>query len=447
MIRADVPRADERRLRPSLVAPQPDLAHAVPVDVDVPEHVVRGKEGEVAAEVAETRNHVELVRGHVLLVAREHDQVVTASELVAARDPPDVLVAQVVDLLPGLLKPREEREVPVVKSERDSEVEERPSQVDRVGQAAHVPRVAPAVPVRVREVVGLPGLRREHDGDPRAAEGPRSHDERRIADASVVGADTQEVEAARPVARTHDTNRCGCVAMRRPVDARGCCHRLAARAQIADGGECAAAVREDLERQRPGIGRHLQSCLLSGCVAGLREAGVDPLDSHDGTARACSAIDAAATASTDRQLEHVGARQRQGRRLPDELPGAFRKKTRGKSRDHVRRGRLGIGDGGVRLHDRERDARRRRQAEVDVRDVAKAVAVRAHRRQESVVAEKGGRPVRDMQTEEPRRVRPRRSGRSGGRRRKQNEGEGGGRVHPARSTRAPVPHNRSFTDP
>ena len=193
--------------------------------------------------------------------------------------------------------------------------------------------------------------------------------------------------------------------MRRPVDTRGRRHRLAVRAQVADGRERAAAVREDLERQRPGIGRHLESCLLSGCVAGLREAGVDPLDSHDGTARACSAIDAAATASTDRQLEHVGARQRQGRRLPDELPGALRKKTRGKSRDHVRRGRLGIGDGGVRLHDRERDARRRRQAEVDVRDVAKAVAVRAHRRQERPVAGERRRPVRDAKVGE---LRPRR---------------------------------------
>ena len=94
-----------------------------------------------------------------------------------------------------MLEPCEEGEIPVVEAKGDPEVEERPGQIDRVGSPTQVPRVAPTVAVRVREVVGLPGLGREHDGDARAAEALRPHDERRIADASVVGGDAAIVRS------------------------------------------------------------------------------------------------------------------------------------------------------------------------------------------------------------------------------------------------------------
>ena len=110
---------------------------------------------------------VVLVLGHVLGMAREDDEVVRLGQLVAARVRLEVVVGQEVDVLPGPVQPRDKIEIPVAEPVRDAEVEERPREVDRPGRAADVPAVAPAVAVRVPEVVRLPRVRREDDGDAR----------------------------------------------------------------------------------------------------------------------------------------------------------------------------------------------------------------------------------------------------------------------------------------
>src|SRR5207247_7567343 len=101
-------------------------------------------------------------------------------------------------------------------AERHAEVEERPLERD-ARMSADVPRVAPAVAVRVLEVVRGPGIRGEHDGDAVRAELPRADHERRIADSAVGRRRAQEVEAARPVARAHDAKERRRVAMAAPI--------------------------------------------------------------------------------------------------------------------------------------------------------------------------------------------------------------------------------------
>ena len=210
-----------------------------------------------------------------------------ACELVAARDRVDVLVAQEVDLFAGLLQPREEREVPVVEAERQAEVEERPRQVDGAVAPADVPGVAPAVAVRVGEVVGLPRLRREHDRDALPAEqraAARSAARTRRARRRRRCGGSRARSASRP-ARTNWID-AGAFAMRAPVDARGRGHRLPARAEVAHRGERTAAVREHLERQRRRIRRDGDRRRLARRVARLREPRLDPLHAHDRRMRA-----------------------------------------------------------------------------------------------------------------------------------------------------------------
>ena len=91
----------------SAASGRPSFRHSLPrtssraLPSHLPVHVVRGEEREVAAEVAEARDHVVLVTRHVLLVAGEDDEVVAPRELVAARDRVEVVVGDEVDLLPG----------------------------------------------------------------------------------------------------------------------------------------------------------------------------------------------------------------------------------------------------------------------------------------------------------------------------------------------------------
>src|SRR5206468_508672 len=108
----------------------------------------------------------------------------------------EVVVGEEIDLFAAAAQPRDEAEVPVAEAGRDTEVEERTPQVDCPARAADVPAVAPAVAVGVEEVVGLPGVRGEHDRDLVLAERARPQDQRRIADPPVCRGHTQEVEAA-----------------------------------------------------------------------------------------------------------------------------------------------------------------------------------------------------------------------------------------------------------
>src|SRR6185312_637067 len=146
-------RADERRFGPAEAPPHRDSPDRVAGAVDLPEEVVRGEEHQVAAEVAVALDDVVDVPGHVLLVAREDDEVVRAAQLVAALDALEVVVREEVDLLAGPAQPRNEAQVPVVEAEGHAEVEERPREVDGRARPADVPAVAPTVAVGVEEVV------------------------------------------------------------------------------------------------------------------------------------------------------------------------------------------------------------------------------------------------------------------------------------------------------
>src|SRR6185369_13508490 len=86
MVGADVLNSDEARLRTAERAPEPAPDQPLPDAVDAPVEVVRGEECKVSADVAVALDHVVGVLRHVLLVTREHDQVVTPRQLVPARD-------------------------------------------------------------------------------------------------------------------------------------------------------------------------------------------------------------------------------------------------------------------------------------------------------------------------------------------------------------------------
>ena len=85
------------RFRAAEVAPELHAPDAVqPIAVDAPEEVVGGEERQVAAEVAIALRDVVDVLRHVLLVPREDDQVVELRQVVAGREPLEILVADVV---------------------------------------------------------------------------------------------------------------------------------------------------------------------------------------------------------------------------------------------------------------------------------------------------------------------------------------------------------------
>src|SRR5882762_5250560 len=105
---AAVPDADQLRFRAAEVSPELDAPDPVALAVDAPEEVVGREEREVAAEVAVTLRQVVDGRRDVLLVTGEDDQVVEARQVVAAREPFQVLVGQIVDLLARVREEAEE---------------------------------------------------------------------------------------------------------------------------------------------------------------------------------------------------------------------------------------------------------------------------------------------------------------------------------------------------
>ena len=294
-------------------------------------------------------------------------------------------------MLPGPVQPRDEVQIPVAEAERDAEVEERALEVDRPCRAAHVPAVAPAVAVRVPEVVRLPRVRREDDGDARGRAAPRD-DERGVADSPVRGAQPQEVEPARPVPRPHHAQRTRSVAMRSPVDSDRARHRRAGGPEVLPASDRLARVVEDLEPQRGRVGRDPQVGFLARRVAAARELGLDALDADDGRLTAL-ARPVHVHAPADREPEDVRARLGSLGRSPDDLlracPEPFRRAP-----DRLRRAsRMQR----VRPQDVDPHLRRAIEPEADDRPVAEPVSVRRDGRQEPVVAGERTRAVRHLQ--------------------------------------------------
>src|SRR4029453_11967327 len=119
---------------------------------------------------------------------------------------------------------RDEEETAEPKPNGHAEVEERPREIDAPGRVADVPAVAPTVAVQVPELVRLPCVRREDDGDARERS-QALDDERRVANAPVGSAESEEVEPARPVAGADYPQQAGSVSVASPVDADRARHR------------------------------------------------------------------------------------------------------------------------------------------------------------------------------------------------------------------------------
>ena len=152
--------------------------------VDAPEEVVRGEEDEASAEVAVALDDVVGVRGHVLAVAREDDEVVEPRELVAARRASRSSSARMS------ARAGSSRASGGTGSRSGGSVAERRGR-GRAGRAAReegLPRtsVPPAVAVRVVQVVRLPGVRRQDGRDALRGGCLRPEDERREAHPSLV---------------------------------------------------------------------------------------------------------------------------------------------------------------------------------------------------------------------------------------------------------------------
>src|SRR2546421_122566 len=162
----DVLDPDQGGLGPAELAPLPAAAQERPFAPDLPREVVRREEHEPPAEIAEAPDYVVGVRRHVLLMLRKDDQVVGPAQGVAGADAGEVVVGEPVHLLARPAQPRDERQVPIAEAVREASARIRPAQVDPGDRAAHLPGVTPAVAVLVGEVVRLPGVGREDDGDP-----------------------------------------------------------------------------------------------------------------------------------------------------------------------------------------------------------------------------------------------------------------------------------------
>jgi hypothetical protein len=98
-------RPEQRRLRPTELAPHLDTVDLLTRPRDLPEERVRGEEDHPAAEIAEALYDVVDVRGLVLGVPRKRDEVVEAAQLVTGREPFEVVVREVVRSLPGEAQP------------------------------------------------------------------------------------------------------------------------------------------------------------------------------------------------------------------------------------------------------------------------------------------------------------------------------------------------------
>ena len=198
------------------------------------------------------------VLGDVLGVAGEDDQVVEPSQLVAARKELEVVLREEVGCLSGLADELEERHVRAPEPGRRAALAVGPVQADR-RVAARVPGVAPAVAVRVVEVVRLPGVRRHHDRLPGGAERGRPEDQRREADAAVGRRQLGGVDAARPLAR-RDGDRVRRRPFVLPAVRDGRAHRMSAHLVGAVRVLRLGAAGEKLEREplRVGVDRELR---------------------------------------------------------------------------------------------------------------------------------------------------------------------------------------------
>ena len=320
----------EPRLGPADGPPLRVTPQDVAILGDLPEEVVRGEEDQPPAEVAEALDHVVGVLGHVLAVAREDDEVVLLPELVAAREQLEVVVREDVRVATRLLEPAEEREVVAEETRRHASFAIGPVEHDR-RLTARVPRVAPPVPVRVVEVVGLPGVRRENDGDAILAGLGRPEHERSEPDPPVVGLEPCRVEPARPLTGLND-DRVARRALARPVDRDGighldAGHLVASQARV---GAVADAQERELERRR--IGLDTQRHSLLGQVRPLRECRLDAEHPHDGSldaggrGRTPAPVCAATAVCLHREPHDVRADRGVGRRTPRQgvVPGTKR---------------------------------------------------------------------------------------------------------------------------
>jgi hypothetical protein len=176
----------------------------------------------------------------------------------------------------------------------------------RAGRAAGVPGVADAVAVLVPEVVCLPRVRGQDDGDPVPSEPGRPDDQRRVSDPAIGGGETRVVEAGRPVPDPNaDPGRA--VRMRPPADRDGPRYRDPVQDSVPVGGDVLGPRAEELERQRGGVGRDLDRGHSARHRALAREARVDPEHADDGGARGTHGagwLDVVATAAAGGVHEH-----------------------------------------------------------------------------------------------------------------------------------------------
>ena len=304
-------------------APLRAAAHLVPSLLDAPEEVVRGEEDEPAAEVAIALDDVVRVRGHVLAVTGEDDEVVEPAQLVAARERLEIVVREDVGLPAGLLEPAEEREVVAPEAGRDAPVAVRPVEPHR-REAARVPGVAPAVTVRVVEVVGLPGVRRKNRSDARLAGRRRAEHERREPHTPVGCLELCRVETGRPVARLH-RDRARERALPAPVDRHGVTHRETGELVAPEVRVGPVPDAEERQRERRRVGLDAERHRLLRKVRTARERRLDAEHADDGSCRALGCgrapptVDASLAVLPEREPHDVRPDRRLRRRPPHEL--------------------------------------------------------------------------------------------------------------------------------
>src|SRR4029450_12879040 len=131
-------------------------------------------------------------------MARVDHELVGGAQPGAVLDAAQVGVGEVVRPMTGCARPLEKRQVVALEVRRRASVQEGPSEPPPALVPACVPRVAATVAVGIAEVVGLPGLGRDDDGDRLGAEDARGEDERRVADPAARG-QLREVDTAWPV--------------------------------------------------------------------------------------------------------------------------------------------------------------------------------------------------------------------------------------------------------
>ena len=281
------------------------------------------------------------------------------------------------------MEPAKEAHVVLAPLRRHAPAEEHPAEARRALRPLRVPRVAPAVPVGVPEVVGLPGVRRDHDRDSaRRAERGRPDDERRVADPAVVRRQLHEVDTRRPGADRKVERRSAVSG--RPGNRHGLVHRHAVHQRVAVRRAFLRPRAERLQRQRLGIGLDRQAGGAGRDVALGGEARVDAEDSHDRRlqlpAAACGVVAVRAPVAGRvgrRDPYEVRARAHRPVREPGERVPA-RPQVRGQLVDRLR--------GADRRRHLEVHDRALAERERDLGRLAQLVPVRGDRRHAGLVA-------------------------------------------------------------